>query len=181
MIAVSKIQSLLLVSQKEGIIVGKLEDVLFNRETRMIEGWLLKKGGAFFATGGIDAASIVLCGEDVVLMDTVDAISWNTKRVSHPKSTWCSQYLGKRLIHRDGKVFATVEDLYLSSDAKKVVGLEIDDDRVIKLNKYISLSPDGGILPKKYELVSIAPDVSEGLWGKIKGFFAGEDSSTGED
>ena len=177
MISIKKISSLLLISQKEGIIIGKLEDCLFNRETRVVEGWLLKKGGIFSSLGGINASSIVLCGKDVVLIDSIDSIKWDTKRVSHKKSTWSSLYQGKKLIHRDGKSFACVEDLHLSSDVKMVIGLQIEDDRVIKLNEYISLSSDGGILPRKYEMISIASESSDGFWSKFWDFIGGDDDS----
>ncbi|MEC7986700.1 MAG: hypothetical protein VX278_16145 [Myxococcota bacterium] len=166
--------SSLLISQKEGIVIGKLEDFLFNLETHQIKGWLIKRGGLFSSLGGIDSDAIVLCGRDVILIDTVESIEWDVKRVSHKKSSWASQYKGKKLIQRNGQVFAEIQRLFISEDAKSVVGLEIGDERVIKLNQYIVLRPDGGVLPRKYDIVSVASD-DENLWTKIRGFFAGDD------
>ena len=181
MISMKRVFSLLVVSQKEGIIVGSLDDFLFHRESREIKGWLLKKGGIFSSMGGIDSSAIVLCGKDVVLIDSVESIDWEAKRVHHKQSSWSSLYKGQKLIHRDGKPFASVENLYVCPDAKVVLGLGIDEERIIKLNEYISLGPDGGILPRKYELIESSLDGDDGFWAKIKGFFSAEEDEKEEE
>lgn len=147
MITFLKSQGLLIVSEAEGAVIGKLDDFQFDLETHVIYGYRLKGAGMFSKSGGIVADKLVKVGRDVVFITSEQDVEWTTAaRHAEEGRAWASQYTGTRAMSRRGEMLGEVDDFVFDPEADRVLALYLDHNRVVEVSDSMATGPAACIL-----------------------------------
>ncbi|MCP4806951.1 MAG: hypothetical protein GY913_20440 [Proteobacteria bacterium] len=147
MITFRKSQGLLVVSQEEGAVLGKLDDFQFDLGDHTIYGYRIKGSGMFSKSGGIAAHKLTKVGRDVVFVTSENDIEWTTAgRHAEEGRAWASQYTGTRAMSRRGAMLGEVDDFLYDPVADKVMAIYLDHNRVAELTSAAVTGPAAVIL-----------------------------------
>jgi len=147
MITFRKSQGLLVVSEAEGAVVGKLDDFQFDLEELVIYGYRLKGAGMFSKAGGIAADKLVKVGRDVVFITSEADVEWTTAaRHAEEGRAWASQYAGTKVMSRRGAMMGEVDDFVFDPVQDKVMALYLDHNRVVEIGDAVATGPAACIL-----------------------------------
>jgi uncharacterized protein YrrD len=112
---------------KTGEIVGKVHDLLFDREGRL-KGLLLEKKNWFAKVPYLPVSQIISIGEDVVTIDkeiklNADSIEEGWIHLVHGNQ----KMKGVPVITSRGKQLGILEDVYFQEEMGNIIGYEISD------------------------------------------------------
>lgn len=172
----SDIRGMQVASLAEGALVGKLDDFLFELESRRVLGYRLRQG--MVKSGGLPAPELRLVGEDLVFITHAAAVDWRgIQRVADEGRAWASLYRGARVMSRRGSTLGEVEDLGFDPEGAAVVVLLLDRNRRVVLDENVSLGRDAVIVDDPSRVVAGPEDESEVTdWRvRIRGVFGGGD------
>lgn len=147
MIRYRRAKALLVVSSEEGRILGKLDDFQFDLDTRAIYGFRVREPGVFGKVGGVAASQVTRLGQDVAFVAREADVEWvPATRQAEEGRAWASQYRAARVMSRSGRDLGTVEDFVFTRDADRVVGLVLNDERLVDLDEHVATGPAAVIL-----------------------------------
>ena len=175
-ITFKKSQGLLVVTQVEGAVVGKLDDFQFDLETHAIYGYRLKGTGMFSKSGGVAASALAQVGRDVVFIRSEEDVDWkHANRNAEQDRAWASQYRGRRVMDRRGTALGEVSDFVFDPASDRVLGLLLDSQSLLPL--------DGGAATGSAAVIIDGPDAIERVnlgeepadwWTRLRALRGGE-------
>lgn len=173
-----KAQGMQVATIAEGALLGKLEDFQFDLETGRIYGYRLKGPGVFGRGGGIPADATTLIGRDLVLVKTETAVEWaGERRNAEDGRAWAVTYRKTRVISRRGASLGIVEDFILDGAPPRVIALLLDNQRMARLDRRVTLGRDAVILEDPAAAVAIESEEEETTdwWTRVRGTFSGDE------
>ncbi len=169
MASFKKIQGMDVVTILEGAVPGTVADLQFQLDTGVILGYRVKAGGVFGKAAGVATSAVRVLGRDVVLIEGESALEVVTGKIaSEDGRTWASAYLGVKVLSRKGEAVGVVEDLEVSRD--RVIGLALDQDRVVHVNERVTLGKDVVVLEDASQAEKAPESGSGGFWSRMKVF-----------
>lgn len=168
MASFKKVQGMDVVTITEGASAGTVQDLLFDLETRAILGYRIKASGVFGKTCGVATTAVRVLGRDVVLVESESAIEVvSTKGSVEDGRAWVTAYVGSKVMSRKGEAVGVVEDVEVERD--RVVGLLLDQDRVVPVGPRVTLGKDVVVLEDASQAEK-APSGEGGFWSRMKVF-----------
>ena len=177
MITFRKSQGLLVVSQEEGAVLGKLDDFQFDLADHTIYGYRIKGTGMFAKAGGVAADKLVKVGRDVVFVTSEADIEWTTAgRHAEEGRAWASQYVGMKAMSRRGAGLGEVDDFVYDPVADKVLALYLDHHRVAELTASAATGPSAVILDDADVHEIPGGDEPKAWWERLRDLRSSEDA-----
>jgi len=170
LITYRKAQGLLVVSRREGAVVGKLDDFQFDLNSHVIYGYLLKGTGMFGKSGGVRAEALDQVGRDVVFIRSEEDVDWqHAYRNAEQDRAWASQYRGRRVMDRRGTELGEVQDFVFDPREDIVVALLLDSESMLPLSDLVATGPAAIIVdgPEIIERIQPTDSVTEDWWSRL--------------
>ncbi len=170
MITYRKAQGLLVVSRREGAVVGKLDDFQFDLNSHAIYGYLLKGTGMFGKSGGVRAEALDQVGRDVVFIRSEEDVDWqHVHRNAEQDRAWASQYRGRRVMDRRGAELGEVQDFVFDPEQDRVVALLLDSESLLPLGEEVATGPAAIIVdgPETIERIPPTESISGDWWTRL--------------
>ena len=152
---------LLVISLREGAILGRLEDFQFDLKSRTIYGYLLKGSGMFAKLGGVAAEHLERIGRDVAFVRSEDDVEWSASRNAEAGRAWASQYRRTQVVGRNGVGLGQVEDFVFRA-GQGIRGLILDGDRRVELDDQVSTGLAAVVIADPELVADITPPEGEG-------------------
>ncbi len=169
MASFKKVQGLQVATITEGAIVGTVADLQFDLENRGIYGYRVKSGAVFSKTAGVGTGAVRLLGRDLLLIEAESALEAGaSKAPAEDGRAWASAYIGSKVLSRKGEAVGTVEDLEV--ERERVVGLLLDQDRVVALDGRVTLGKDVVVVEDAAQAEKAPPDAGGSFWSRMKVF-----------
>jgi sporulation protein YlmC with PRC-barrel domain len=172
----SELRGMQVASLAEGALIGKMDDFLFELDTRRILGYRLRN--VMVRSGGLPAGELKMVGEDLVFASRSGAVDWvGIQRVADEGRAWASLYRGAKVMSRRGSTLGEVEDLGIDPETASLVVLVLDRNRRIVLDDNVSLGRDAVVVDDASRVVAGPEDETEVTdWRvRIRGVFRGGD------
>ena len=152
----------LVISQKEGIIEGMIEDILINIEQNIILGWSFRREG-FFSSQGFVSAEDSFLGKDVLLVqhtkempnDLEDMMCWGKDLIKNP------------IIDRLGKEVGYVADLIFNLEKKGIESLVMQEKNILLLGEDISVRSTVVVIPQDCVFHPLEEEKEESWWNRF--------------
>lgn len=172
-----KAQGMSVATIAEGAIIGKLEDLQFDLEDGRIFGYRVRAPGVFGRTGGVPAEALPLVGRDLTLIKTETAVEWaGERRNAEDGRAWATTYRKTRVMTRRGAGLGVVEDFILDGSPPRVMALLLDNHRMVRLDRRVTLGRDAVILEDPTAAVALDDEEeTTDWWTRVKGTFSGEE------
>ncbi len=162
---------------REGLILGKLDDLQFELEGGRIFGYRLKQG-VFAKSGGVPAEALVLFGQDLVLVRAEEDVEWSgVARAATEGRAWATEYRGTTIMSRRGEDLGTVEDYLLDPAVPFVRALVLEAGRLVVLDDRVALRRDAVIVDDASVLICPPVEAEAGgdWWRRVRGLFESDE------
>lgn len=168
MASFKKTQGMDVVTITEGSVPGTVTDLQFDLDTCLILGYRIKASGVFGKAAGVATSAVRVLGREVLLIEAESTLEVVTGKVpTEDGRAWADAYLGSKVLSRKGEALGTVEDLEIERD--RVIGLRLDQDRVVAMDERVTLGKDVVVLEEASQ-VEKAPESGGGFWSRMKVF-----------
>ena len=152
----------LVISQKEGIIEGMIEDILLDVEQNLIIGWSFRREG-FFSSQGLVSAEDSFLGRDVLLVEQTGDFPDELDKFL----CWGKDLIKNPVIDRLGRELSTVGDLLFDENYTRLIGIIIQDGRVLLLSEQVSVRGTVVVVPQDCRFTAIEEKSEESWWTRF--------------
>ena len=152
----------LVISRREGIIEGMVDDILFDLDQNYALGWSFRSEG-FFSQQGFVSAKESFLGKDVLLVNQTEGMP--TDLEDH--ICWSKDLLKNPVIDRLGREVGTVLDLVLGADGMSIKGLILQEKRMLPLREDVSVRSTVVVVPQNSVFVPLDEEKEESWWNRF--------------
>lgn len=112
---------------RDGIKIGTLKDVAFNRESRGVIAFLLEKGSHNVKGNVILLRDVLSLGNDALIIDSPDCLLdyWKFKKTCEIQEK--VQLRGFKIYTQEGKDIGIVQDIFFDYKTGKVEAVQVSD------------------------------------------------------
>lgn len=149
-------QNAQVVAIAEAAFAGRLDDFQFDLESFRIYGWRIKGGGVWPTSGAVAARHLRRIGRDVALVEREADVVWGSGgRKAQEGRAWASAYRGTQAISRRGRSLGAVQDFVIEADGRRVTGLILHGDRLLRLDGRVHAGPSAVVAESEELLVEL--------------------------
>lgn len=146
------------VSRSEGANVGKFDDFQFDLRTWEVYGYRLKPNNVFGKAGGVAAEKLDRVGRDVAFVNTEADVEWTGGgRNTEDGRSWASAYVGTKVISRDGTSMGEVEDLVFDPQARRLLAVILNDNRIALVGEKVATGSAAVVLESAGAAAPLTP------------------------
>ena len=156
-------------SIEEGILIGTVQDFLFDMSDGSIQGWVLKSPHFFSKRGGVSTKEVRIIGKDIMLINREQVVEWTYEKESKRTGfCWGSDYVSIGFWDRGGQEIGRVEDMILSERGDKIKGFLLQNGDFVSMGEHCRLGRDSAVLSNVDKLIACTEEETGTIWKKIK-------------
>jgi uncharacterized protein YrrD len=120
------------VVMSNAVMVGQVEEVLFDAPFRQVLGFRVRKGGLLGKTEALPRESVTSIGADALTVPSQEMINDETRFAQLAGAATLSQVTGTKVVTESGQLLGTISQLEIDDDAHSVMAYVLSASLVMR-------------------------------------------------